>query len=62
MTALVPEMPGGDLADYLRDLGSKAVIEMSHGRTVRLANGLEATCYINLTDSMLVLDDGETVL
>jgi hypothetical protein len=62
-TALVPESLSGGMADFLREVGHFAeVIELQHGKTVTLKNGLKATCYINLTDSMLVLDSGDQVL
>lgn len=62
-TALVPEFLTGSMAPFLRDeLGFGQVIEMKHGRTVTLRRGLRATCYVNLTDSILVLEDGDRVL
>jgi hypothetical protein len=62
-TALVPEFLHGSIAPFLRDeLGFSQVIELKHGKTVTLRRGLKATCYVNLTDSILVLEDGDRVL
>ncbi len=62
-TVLVPEFLGGEMASFLRDgLGFCEVIELRHGETVQLRRGLKATCYINATDSILVLEDGDRVL
>jgi hypothetical protein len=61
--ALVPELLSGSMAGFLRDeLGFAQVIELQHGRTVELRNGLRATCYVNLTDSLLVLESEGQVL
>lgn len=62
-TALVPEFLSGSLGGYLRDeLGFCHVVEMPHGETITLRRGLRATCYVNVTDSILVLDDGDRVV
>lgn len=62
-TALVPELVAGGFGSYLRDeLGFAHVIELPHGKPVRLRRGLVATCYVNMTDSLLVLEDGDRVL
>lgn len=62
-TALVPELLFGNLARRLRkELGFCEVIELVHGRTVTLRRGLKVTCYVNLADSILVLEDGDRVL
>lgn len=62
-TVLVPELVAGALAPSLRDeLGFCEVVELRHGRTVPLRRGLRATCYLNVTDSILVLEDGDRVL
>lgn len=63
-TALVPYMLTGGMADYLRgNFGIGDVIELRHGETVTLENGIRATCFVNLTDSMLVLEsEGEVLI
>jgi hypothetical protein len=62
-TVLVPEFLSGPMSGFLRgELGFGQVIELKHGQTVELRRGLKATCYVNLTDSILVLDDGDRVL
>lgn len=62
-TALVPAFVTGSLAEYLRSEGLfREVIEIGHGETVQLRSGVSATIYINVTDSILVLDDGEELL
>jgi hypothetical protein len=62
-TALVPEFLTGSAAGFLRDqLGFCQVIELRHGRPVTLRRGLRATAYVNVTDSLLVLEDGDRVL
>ncbi len=56
-TALVPGMLFGGMAGYVREAFSfKEVIELDHGVPVQLGGGLTATCYVNLTDSILVLE------
>jgi hypothetical protein len=61
--ALIPEFLTGSAADFLtKELRFCQVIPLRHGRTVELRRGLRATCYVNLTDSMLVLEDGDRVL
>jgi hypothetical protein len=62
-TALVPEYLTGNVGTYLREeLGFCQVIELRHGRTETLRRGLRATAYVNVTDSILVLEDGDRVL
>lgn len=62
-TVLVPEFLAGSMGDFLRDeLGFCDVLELRHGRTVTLRRGLKVTCYVNLSDSMLVIEDGDRVL
>lgn len=59
-TALVPQFLTGSMSDWLKnEVGFCEVIELPHGRKVQLRRGLTATCYVNLTDSMLVLEDGD---
>lgn len=59
-TALVPQFIAGGMADWLKsEMGFCEVIELPHGRPVKLRRGLVATCYINLNDSLLVLEDGD---
>ena len=61
--ALVPEFLSGALrARLLNDLGFCQVIELRHGRPVTLRRGLTATAYVNVTDSIPVLEDGDRVL
>lgn len=60
---LVPDFLTGGMAAFLREtLDVSEVIELPHGKTVGLGGGLRATCYANLNDSILVLEDGSTVL
>lgn len=61
-TALVPELLAGRFDEYLRGLGFEQILTLSHGKTVPLRNGMRATCYLNMTDSLLVLDDGRHVI
>ena len=62
-TALIPEFLVGSFGSYLRDeLGFCQIIELKHGRTVTLRRGLRVTCYVNVTDSILVIEDGDRVL
>jgi len=62
-TVLVPEFLAGGFADVLQgELGFRDVRVLRHGETVRLGRGVEATCYVNAADSMLVLSDGDRVL
>ena len=61
--ALVPQLVSGGMADYLRsEFGFAEVIELKHGVTVPLRNGVLATCYVNVSDSTLVLEAGGQVL
>lgn len=59
---LVPAFVAGGLDDYVRSLGFRDVVAMRHGERVELAPGVRATCYVNATDSMLVVEDGDEVL
>lgn len=62
-SVLVPELLAGGMGDFLRStLDTSHVIEMPHGKTLTLPGGLRATCYANLSDSMLVLEDGDQVV
>jgi L-ascorbate metabolism protein UlaG (beta-lactamase superfamily) len=59
-TVLVPRLPSTDLRDYLaNDLGFRRVIELGDGESAPLGNGVRATIYINLTDSVLVVRDAD---
>lgn len=62
--ALVPESLSGPMDGFLKETGLfRAVQVLRHGETVTLRNGVKATVYVNLTDSMLVLEaDGEVLL
>jgi hypothetical protein len=61
--ALVPESLSGPMDGFLRETGLfREVKVLRHGEKVRLRDGLEATVYVNLTDSMLVLEHGGEVL
>ncbi|MGA9522594.1 MAG: MBL fold metallo-hydrolase [Myxococcaceae bacterium] len=61
--ALVPECLTGGMAGFLRELGFAEVIVLEHGRRTALRNGVAATCYVNLTDSLLVLEgDGQVLV
>lgn len=58
--ALVPRFLVGDMGSWLKnEMGFCQVVELPHGKKVRLRRGLTATCYVNLTDSLLVLEDGD---
>jgi hypothetical protein len=59
----VPDFLNGSFGGMLRDeLGICQVEVLRHGRTVKLRRGVRATCYINVTDSILVIEDGDRVL
>jgi glyoxylase-like metal-dependent hydrolase (beta-lactamase superfamily II) len=61
--ALVPESLTGPVDGFLRETGLfREVKVLRHGETVELREGLRATVYVNLTDSMLVLEHGGEVL
>lgn len=62
--ALVPECLTGGMTEFLREgLGFSDVIELQHGRTATLRNGVKVTCYLNLTDSLLVVEgDGQVLV
>ncbi len=62
-TALVPELVAERLGRRLREqIGFCEVLELRHGRTATLRRRLRATAYVNVTDSILVLEDGDRVL
>jgi hypothetical protein len=62
-TAIVPRFAGTGGLGWLRGEGLFAdVRELAHGESLDLGGGVTATMYINVTDSMLVLDDGRHVL
>lgn len=59
-TALVPQFLMRRMSDWLKnEVGFCEVIELPHGQKVQLRRGLTATCYVNLNDSMLVLENGD---
>jgi hypothetical protein len=61
-TAIVPRFAGTGGLGWLRGEGLFAdVRELAHGESLDLGGGVTATMYINVTDSMLVLDDGRHV-
>lgn len=61
--ALVPESLTAGMDGFLRETGIfREVKVLRHGETVPLRDGLKATVYVNLTDSMLVLEHGGEVL
>ncbi|BDG02130.1 MBL fold metallo-hydrolase [Anaeromyxobacter oryzae] len=59
---LVPAFVSGGMDAYVASLGFERVVAMRHGQRIALADGVTATCYVNATDSMLVVEDGEQVL
>jgi hypothetical protein len=59
---LVPELLTGGLRSRLKHLGFSQIIELPHGRVVRLRRGLQVTSYANVDDSILVFEDGDRVL
>ncbi len=60
---LIPECLTGGMAEFLRELGFAQVRVLEHGRRTTLQNGVAATCYVNLTDSLLVLEgDGQVLV
>jgi UDP-MurNAc hydroxylase len=61
-TVLVPQAFSTRLLDDLADFGFKAVVELPHGKTVRLAPELSVTSYQFDIDSTLVIDDGKTTI
>ncbi|HET7752833.1 MAG TPA: MBL fold metallo-hydrolase [Anaeromyxobacteraceae bacterium] len=62
-TALVPEFVlAGGMAEFVHSLGFERIIALQHGRPVALRRGVTATCYLNLTDSILVLEHGGRAL
>jgi len=61
--ALTPRFATGRLAPFLESLKMfREVLELDHGRTIRLGSDVRATCYVNATDSMLVLEGDETIV
>jgi hypothetical protein len=62
VTVLVPAFVAGGMDGYVRSLGFERVVPMRHGERITLAGGVTATCYVNATDSMLVVEDGDEVL
>jgi len=61
-TVLVPAFLTGGMDGYVRSLGFERVVAMQHGKRVPLGVGVTATCYVNATDSMVVIEDGDEVL
>jgi UDP-MurNAc hydroxylase len=63
-TVLIPDAFFGRMKDDILDFGFKNVVELRHGKTVKLAPGLEVTSWqFGLTmDSTLVVSDGTTTL
>jgi len=61
-TVLVPNAFSTRLLDDLADFGFKTVVELPHGKAVRLAPGLSVTSYQFDIDSALVIDDGKTTI
>jgi L-ascorbate metabolism protein UlaG (beta-lactamase superfamily) len=59
---LIPELLVGELVEPLRALGFPHIIELPHGKTVRLRRGVRVTCYVNVMESILVIEDGDRVL
>src|SRR5207249_2207668 len=61
--ALAPRFATGRLAPFLESLKLfRQVLELDHGRTIPLGPNVQATCYINATDSMLVLEGDEAIV
>lgn len=59
-TVLVPKLLTGSMSDRLCDeLGFCEIITLEHGERVALRRGLVATCYVNVDESLLVLEDGD---
>ncbi len=44
-TVMVPKFPISGLPDQLRNVGFERIIELDHGKTIRLADGFEFTSY-----------------
>src|SRR5580658_4487261 len=44
-TVMVPKFPISGLPDQLRNVGFERIIELEHGKTIRLADGFEFTSY-----------------
>ena len=62
-TVLVPALVAGRMEDHVRSLGFPDVVPMRHGESYGLGRGGRATCYVNATDSLLVVEDrGEVVV
>ncbi|HEY6005475.1 MAG TPA: MBL fold metallo-hydrolase, partial [Anaeromyxobacter sp.] len=61
-TVLVPAFVTGGMDGYVRSLGFERVVPLRHGQRVKLGQGVTATCYVNATDSLLVVEDGGEVL
>ena len=63
-TVLIPDAHFTRMKDDILDFGFKAVVELRHGKTTRLAPGLHVTSWqFGLTlDTMLIVSDGTTTL
>jgi Beta-lactamase superfamily domain len=61
-TVLVPAFVTGGMDGYVRSLGFERVVALRHGQRAELGGGVTATCYVNATDSLLVVEDGDEVL
>jgi len=62
-TILVPKAFSMRLRDDLADFNFKAIVELPHGKTVRLARELSVTSYqFDILDSSLVIEDGKTTI
>jgi L-ascorbate metabolism protein UlaG (beta-lactamase superfamily) len=56
-TALVPEfVVSGGFVEFVHSLGFERVVPLHHRQQIALGRGVTATCYINVTDSILVLE------
>ncbi len=63
-TVLIPDVYFTRMKDDIADFGFKAVIELPHAKTVKLAPGLDVTSYQYglALDTTLVITDGTTTL
>ena len=64
-TVMVPKFPISGLPDQLRNVGFERIIELEHGKTIRLADGFELTSYqITFQDdsAVVIQADGVTLI
>ena len=64
-TVMVPKFPISGLPDQLRNVGFERIIELEHGKTIRLADGFDLTSYqITFQDdsAAVIQADGVTLI